>query len=153
MNSVRNIVDCPEPAGSTTLPRLKIQCFSERMIEDQKSGSMQTKYRVALVRSEGGQDICVYPMFERAYLSAAGGFLAGEVFLEVGEVVTIQISFVDEVLNVTARVDGLQFGDAPGVTVTFVDSSEAEKQALAARFPQTRRVRQRRRKTDGGLSG
>ncbi len=117
------------------------------MNADQKTATTQAKYTVALVRDASGAEPYVYPMFERSYLSATGGFLAGEVFLEVGEVVTIQITFDDAALQVTARVDGLQFGDAPGVTVTFVDSSNAQKKALAARFPQPQRRKPKQKRT------
>ena len=74
-------------------------------------------------------------MFRETQLSEKGGFLGGEVFLEVGERVAMSIKFNDgEEFHVAARVDGLQFGESPGVIVTFSHSSPQQRKALACKI-------------------
>ena len=118
-----------------------------------KQGASQKGFVVALIREENGKALCSYPMFGSTQLSEHGGFLGGQVFLEVGERVAISITFEDgEEFHVAARVDGLQFGESPGVVVTFSHSSPEQRTALGRKISSLQASQETRLETgtDGG---
>ena len=71
-----------------------------------------------------------YAMFVASTLSANGAFLRGDVFLEVEEEFTVELARGEASVRVRARVESLERGDAPGMTVTFVGVSSDARNTI-----------------------
>ncbi len=70
-----------------------------------------------------------YSMFNVGRITGEGAFLAGSLLLELGEVVTLELSLAGGVeIRTDARVVGLDAGRAPGINVEFsgLDASQSE---------------------------
>ena len=97
--------------------------------ESETAGAQPVK--VALVLPNGDDSPRVYDMFEAVELNGEGAFLAGEVFLEVGELVTLQLTQAgQDLVKAQARVVGLERGARNGMAVVFRDLGEQERRTL-----------------------
>jgi hypothetical protein len=78
--------------------------------------------------------IAVYPMFEAIRLTTEGAFLAGSLFLEVGEITTLELSWDQGTrVRVQARVISLSRGEEPGMAVVFLELDERERKLIEER--------------------
>jgi hypothetical protein len=81
-----------------------------------------------------GEGASVYPMFEVKRLDVDGAFLAGSLFLEVGEITTVELSWDEQTrIRVRVRVASLERGDEPGMSVVFPELDDGERKLIAER--------------------
>ncbi|HUH03664.1 MAG TPA: PilZ domain-containing protein [Kofleriaceae bacterium] len=74
-----------------------------------------------------------YAMFELGQLSAAGAFLIGSVFFERGEEFLVQLrQGTVAPIRVRARVVEHTRTPDPGMTIEFINLTDAERSALSA---------------------
>jgi hypothetical protein len=74
-----------------------------------------------------------YAMFDLAQLSVAGAFLTGSVFFERGEEFLVQLSRgASPSVRVRARVVDHTRSPEAGMTIEFVNLTDAERSALSA---------------------
>lgn len=113
----------PEPAEVAEAPEAPEACA------DAKAGPVVT---CAMVTE--GEGASVYPMFEVKALDVAGAFLAGSLFLEVGETAVVEILWDDDTrIRVPVRVASLDRGDEPGMSVVFPELDERERKLIEER--------------------
>jgi len=78
-----------------------------------------------------GDDGGGYLMLESSELSEDGGFLGGNIFFEVAEEFTLQLSRSGaDSMRVRVRVVEIERGDEPGMWVEFVDVGDVERKKL-----------------------
>jgi hypothetical protein len=81
-----------------------------------------------------GKGASIYPMFEVTRLGVDGAFLAGLLFLEVGESAVVELSWDEHTrIRVRVRVASLDRGDAPGMSVVFPQLDERERKLIEER--------------------
>jgi hypothetical protein len=104
--------------------------------EREKSSDSDTPagQAVASVVVTEGDAASVYPMFEVKRLTPEGAFLAGSLFLEVGEITMMELSWDQRTqVRLRARVISLARGDEPGMSVVFPELDERERKLIEER--------------------
>lgn len=85
----------------------------------------------AVILAVDGESSNRYEMFEATEMSAEGAFLAGDLFLEVGELVTLQlVADGQDPVRAQARVVRLERGGRNGMAVAFQDLGDDARRAL-----------------------
>jgi len=85
----------------------------------------------SVVAADDSEAATTYQMYEARDLSAEGAFLVGELLLEVGEQVTLQLETDGQPpVRAQARVVRLERGDRIGMAVAFQELGDAERSAL-----------------------
>lgn len=89
--------------------------------------------RAAIV-VESGDRTRIYRMYEAREITPEGAFLAGALFLEIGETVTLELSWSEgEAVRVSARVVALEHAGTPGMTVAFSHVDDRARSLIQAR--------------------
>jgi hypothetical protein len=89
---------------------------------------------VASVVVTEGDTASVYPMFEVKRLTSDGAFLAGSLFLEVGETAMMELWWDERTqVRLQVRVISLARGDEPGMSVVFPELDERERKLIEER--------------------
>lgn len=98
---------------------------------DSISNPSTGRLRAVILLVEGDEKPCSYEMFEATEMSADGVFLAGDLFLEIGETVTLELAADGaDPVRAQARVIRLERGDRNGMAVAFQDLGDEERRAL-----------------------
>lgn len=101
--------------------------------EPQDHASQDTLVASAAIVIQDKDRTFVYPMFEVRDLRPEGALLQASLFLEVGEVVVIELSLGNgQAVRACARVVALERGDHPGMRVEFVELAESDRELMAA---------------------
>ncbi len=89
------------------------------------------RLRVGVLLQGNDEKTCSYEMFEATEMNAEGAFLVGGLFLEVGELVTLELAAEGtDPVRAQARVLRLERGNRNGMAVAFQDLGDEERRAL-----------------------
>lgn len=90
-------------------------------------------YRATVVLTRDGDESTEesrYSMFSAQELTPEGAFLVSDLLLELGELVTLELSLGSDKVRADARVVALDTGETSGMRVEFASLCDSDRQLI-----------------------